>query len=285
MADSLPYSDVGEDRSSRKYIIRKKKSACKIICSQLFSVLLFAAGVVAGLLIGIYAYHGGPNSTFDKDSNGNAKSVKTQTEKPETTSSPYTSTSARKTTRESNRHCKNRNPIEHLNYEESIYAPLTTNEMDRIATYMNDRGLVTTQEPPSSLTENFILFQVLHPPVKAEALHYLDNGGEKPGRYAKVTVQRGNRNPPDIMEYKVGPLGSSGPLTHAELVNAGDIHFNSRPYDQLEFSHMTSLIGEDLNVLEPLIRESFDNSVYPDDMNIIFNNGPPNRRGAERETR
>ena len=31
-------------------------------CAQLLGVLLFCVGLVAGLLIGIYAYHGGPDA-------------------------------------------------------------------------------------------------------------------------------------------------------------------------------------------------------------------------------
>lgn len=34
----------------------------ELCCAQLFGVFLFCVGLVGGILIGIYAYHGGPDA-------------------------------------------------------------------------------------------------------------------------------------------------------------------------------------------------------------------------------
>ena len=260
---------------------RRHKQTCKmIVCSQLFSVFCFAVGIAGGILIGIYAYHGGP----DKDSNESPPQINNmhyQTDRPPATAGP---TSKSSPPHEDPKQCNYRNPVIHSNYEESVYAPLTTNEMERIASFLMESGIVSTITPPKSLKDSFILYQSLLPPVKTDALKYLDDGGEKPGRYAKVTVQRGGISQPDVMEYKVGPLGVSGPLTCSEITQPGDIKFNTRPYEFLEYYAMEEIIRKDLDVLAPLIKESFD-AVYPDDLYLNTLNGPPNPEGDQRETR
>ena len=60
-----------------------------------------------------------------------------------------------------------------------------------------------------SAYENYIYNAFLFPVNKAEALGYLDHGGPKPQRFAKVIAIRGANNPPDVMEYKVDSASSS----------------------------------------------------------------------------
>ena len=287
MADSLSHD--AEDGPSRihnennRHGSRKKhqKHTCKfIVCSQLFSVFCFAIGIAGGILIGIYAYHGGPD---DKDD--------TVTPNP-LVNIDHAKTNAQQTTskqwpvvQERPKHCTRRNPVKHSNYEDSLYAPLTKDEMDRVAKYLKDTSIISTTDSPTSLRDTFVLYQSVLPPIKADALSYLDKGGSKPSRNAKVTVQRGGASPPDIMEYKVGPLGATGPLTSSEITKPGDIQFNTRPYEFLELAAMEKIVREDLKVLEPIMKQSFDNAAYPDDLFLNFLNGPPNPNGDERETR
>ena len=270
------------DKQSAAFKQKREERSCKIIvCSQLFSVFCFAIGIAGGILIGIYAYHGGPDENEDKITTPQTNKMRYQTERSQLSSIPSSRPS---TTAETSKNCNSRNPVKHLNYEDSIYAPLTTNEMDRIADFLKDSNIISTINPPKSLKDTFILYQSILPPVKTDALKYLDQGGLKPGRYAKVTVQRGGISSPDVMEYKVGPLGVSGPLTCSEITKAGDIKFNTRPYEFLELEAMEEIISKDLEILEPLIIESFD-AEYPDDLYINLLNGPPNSDGDQRETR
>ena len=50
--------------------------------------------------------------------------------------------------------------------------------------------------------KNTIYNIFLMPPVKTEALTYLDNGGPLPGRFARAIVIRGAQPMPDTMEYQ-----------------------------------------------------------------------------------
>lgn len=55
----------------------------------------------------------------------------------------------------------------------------------------------------TSAYSNYIYSASLFPVGKADALQYLDQGGSKPARHAKVIVIRGANSPPDVAEYKV----------------------------------------------------------------------------------
>ena len=272
---SRSYNAENSHEPRKKY----QKNTCKlIVCSQLFSVFCFVVGIVGGIIIGIYIYHGGPDEKDDQATLkplSNAYNTKTDLQ-PQSTSKQGLTTPNQ---------CSRRNPVQHSNYEDSFYAPLTTDEMDRVAKFLTDTGIISTADPPTSLLDTFILYQSVLPPVKSDALRYLDEGGDKPSRYAKVTVQRGGASSPAIMEYKVGPLGANGPLTSSEITKPGDIQFNTRPYEFLELAAMEKIVRKDLKVLEPLITESFDDATYPDDLYLNFLNGPPNPNGNERETR
>ena len=263
-------------RNARK----QQKHTCKfIICSQLFSVFCFAVGISGGILIGIYVYNGGPDDKDDTVTPNPLANIAQAKTDPQ-----HTAGKQGQSVQEGPKHCSRRNPVKHSNYEDSLYAPLTTDEMDRIVN-LKDTNIISTTDIPTSLHDTFILYQSVLPPVKSDALRYLDEGGSKPSRNAKVTVQRGGASPPDIMEYKVGPLGANGPLTSSEITKPGDIQLNARPYELLELAAMEKIVKEDLKVLEPLVRESFDNASYPDDLYLNFMNGPPNPNGDERETR
>jgi len=54
-----------------------------------------------------------------------------------------------------------------------------------------------------TLYDSYIYNTFLFPVNKKEALHYLDQGGPLPQRFATVIAVRSGNNPPDVMEYKV----------------------------------------------------------------------------------
>lgn len=245
--------------------------SCKQIClSQLFAVIVFALGLAGGLCIGIFAYHGGT-----ADDNKDAKC---------STGSPLTATEAIPMPEASAKQCSTKDPVTGRSYADSIFAPLTASEMDKVAKFLLDNNVVSTLNKPTSLTENFILNQILDPPKKTEALEYLDNGGEKPKRYAKAIVQRGAVQPPDVMEYRVGPLDGSQ-MTVVSLTNPGEIDFNTRPYENVEADAIMTLLAPELEILAPLLSESFDGARFPEDTYINYYNGPPSTSGTERHVR
>lgn len=237
---------------------------------QITTVLVFAAGVAGGICIGIYAYHGG---TTD---NSGSTDCSTQSQVYQTT--------GENTNQCEISECPNTDPVTSRRYEDTLYAPITPAEMEKTARFLLDQGVVSTVETPSNLKENFLLHVNLFPPVKTEALEFLDNGGATPKRYAKVNVQRGAIPIPDVMQYKIGPLDGET-MTIEPLTQPGEIHFNTRPYEGIESDFLTALLTPELEILAPILAESFDGTQHPRDTYINFFNGPPSTSGTERNIR
>ena len=96
--------------------------------------------------------------------------------------------------------------------------------------------------------------ELLRPP-KAATLAFLDGWGPKPPRFARVTVNTKSA----VVEYKVGPLGPSGPLHNAsisELVPAGSIAYSKRPgFEETNF--ISSIYNQTVEELGSLLVEAF----------------------------
>lgn len=273
--------DVSDGKQTTNPVSRRQRDGrnCKqICCMQMFAVLVFALGVVGGICIGIYAYDHGDSNKSNININCQMNSQEDKTSKLQTTTPKV------KTDAEQPGVCQNTSPVKDKRYENYIFAPLTAREMNKVANYLLSQSIISTKEIPHSLTQNFILYQCLQPPTKADALEYLDNSGVKPKRYAKVTLQRGAVPSPDVMEYKVGPLDGTA-MSAVNLTKPGYIHFNSRPYESLEVAAMTKIMLPHMKTLAPLISESFDGARFPDDIYFNFFNGPPSTSGTERVTR
>ncbi|KAK3581496.1 hypothetical protein CHS0354_031831 [Potamilus streckersoni] len=271
-------SDNNSNSSRKKHVKREKQttSKCFTFCSHLFVLLVFVVGLVGGILIGIYAYHGSKDTTSCQNEYSQGTGAKTGTDNLTPTTAPQRNIVQ----------CPNRNPKDDTTYESTVFAPLTVNEMKMVSDILWQKNYITTVDrTPRSLKESFILYMYLLPPRKEDAIRYLYHNGMKPGRYARVHIQRGAEQVPDIMEYKVGPLGSSSNATVIPLTRPGEIHFNSRPYDGVEVTALNHLLECDMKALESLIRESFDDATFPDDLFIFFFNGPPGLKEGERETR
>ncbi|KAL3842684.1 hypothetical protein ACJMK2_020672 [Sinanodonta woodiana] len=274
MADNPGFNEhIGSSFAVRENVERKSQKAMKCFnfVAHLLVLLVFIVGLIGGILIGIYAYHGISSKSSCQDQ-----------------PYQYTDRQASATTMPTTniQQCPNRNPQDNTPYESSLFAPLTKKEMQTVSEILWQRNYITTiGREPRSLKESFILYIYLHPPIKEDAIKYLYDNGTNPGRYARVHIQRGAEQVPDIMEYKVGPLGSFTGITVTPLTRPGEIHFNSRPYDALEVKAINDILKTDMKALETLMRESFDGATYPEDLFIFYDNGPPGMKGTERETR
>lgn len=54
-------------------------------------------------------------------------------------------------------------------------------------------------------------------PKKSDALEYAENGGQKPGRYAKAIINFQATTEPYLQEYTIGPLPISNSTTVSPL--------------------------------------------------------------------
>eukprot|EP00965_Chrysotila_dentata_P081367 2686953-Pleurochrysis_carterae.AAC.2 len=82
--------------------------------------------------------------------------------------------------------------------------------------------------------------ELIEPP-KDVAQRFLNGDGPAPPRFARVTLVRGSADPPDVMEYKVGPIlgcGTAGcdtasleTATIEPMLAPGAVPFQKRPYE------------------------------------------------------
>ena len=169
------------------------------------------------------------------------------------------------------RKCVYKDPVQQPEMEPpaSPFLPLTRNEVLTVNEVLKSRHYVAIFQ---RFNESRISHLYLFPPEKEAVLQYLDNDGPLPKRYAKVHVLRTDADPPDVMFYKVGPLDSSvGNITVEQIANDGTIPFNIRPFDFSEEPKLVKFLAPFLREIAPILRESFDGAVFPQDIRPIFN--------------
>ncbi|KAJ8601827.1 hypothetical protein CTAYLR_009059 [Chrysophaeum taylorii] len=155
----------------------------------------------------------------------------------------------------------------------AIYDPLTAAEINAIYDAAFAAGLtdikhwaawMSGEEPDSVAYTNETWNKVtwlgkveLAPPVKTEAVAYLDGYGPMPDRYAQFWLYRGSRTPRDAVMYKVGPLPVSEATTWtqtSDLTPDDSIPWPARPYDGgEEFYIIGDMMTAVTTTLEPLI--------------------------------
>lgn len=288
---------LDSDAAKNEKTMTSRREFC---LAQLFGVVLFAIGLVGGILIGIYAYHGGPDAeVFCKNvavadastgqNNGQSTATTTQNPPMTTTKMPMT-TQAPVDPPNQCKECSWRSARSEWNGDHpELFAPLTAEELNEAYYHLVSQGIVHKRaaDEQVSLKTNYAPYMYLSLPNKQAALDYMKGTGEYPGRYAEVHVVRGNRTVPDYMVYKVGPLGSQS-ITAEQLNADGELVFNSRPYDYVETAVYQRFVEQDFATLAPLTKESFDGAFLSDsvpDFSFWYFNGPPGAKADERETR
>lgn len=156
-----------------------------------------------------------------------------------------------------------------------IFDPLTADEINSIYDAAFEAGLTDVKHYSnwmygdeegrynfSNATWNKVTWMgkvELMPPIKAEAVAYLDADGPKPDRYAQFWLYRGAREPMrDSVLYKVGPLPISEDTMwtqQTDLTPDDSIPWPARPYDGGEdFNIAGDMIGKIKDTLDPLIQ-------------------------------
>ncbi|XP_013383215.1 amiloride-sensitive amine oxidase [copper-containing] isoform X2 [Lingula anatina] len=270
-----------------------KMSTRSLYCAALTGIIVFALGLGLGFLIGYFAYKApgeGTSATGNSASNSatmNGATTPSGSTRPPTTQSTRPPTSACNGVCKEELKCPQSAPITQSESSSSrgIFEMVTASEMEEVYEFMVQQGLVD-QRPSSgspSLQNTYIYSISLYLPNKDEAISHLDEGLASPGRYADVHVHRGNRNVADIMEYRVGPLG--GAMTATALYNDGELPYNSRPRDGIEWDGITEQVTLAMSILRPLLMESFDGAYYPEGGMTFHPQAPPGLLPEERETR
>lgn len=138
-----------------------------------------------------------------------------------------------------------------------MFADLSVRELKSVRAYLHgipEMGLTNARSP--LLKKNSILLIELHLPRKHEALKALDHGHARPTRQARVIVQFGNQDKPNITEYIVGPLPS--PTSHTVKTFKGNrpSQFDSRPITGVEYDHVINILKQITTTAHKLLFET-----------------------------
>ncbi|XP_069138612.1 putative amine oxidase [copper-containing] isoform X1 [Argopecten irradians] len=151
---------------------------------------------------------------------------------------------------------------EDINLEEpsdpSVFHDLTAVEVDGLMTYLHSQRSLNLVDPSKARVNNsYVYLAEIYVPPKMKVLDYLDNNGAKPEREAMVTIFRGDRRPPVVEEYLVGPLPKPNHLKEVPG-RRKDIPFNLRPLNGPELVAEIVFIEETIHqTLYDLVLESF----------------------------
>ncbi|XP_046545523.1 amiloride-sensitive amine oxidase [copper-containing]-like [Haliotis rubra] len=245
------------------------------LCHQVSGVIIFAIGLGIGVIIGVYAIK---PTDGDQCLNGVASVAPAVV----TTPRPVVQPATNKTSIPS---CPaDKSPTRSSKSEDKgMFELLSKDEMNAVKNFLKAQGHVSITEGTPTLKDSYIYGMSLYAPYKSQALNHLDKGGPNPGRYADVHVHRGNRAVPDLMEYRVGPLG--GAMTAQAMYRDGELPYNSRPRDGIEWDGITATVSLAMATLRPLLQESFDGAFYPNGGLVFHPQAPPSLQANERGTR
>lgn len=266
MAGPWTHSTNSYSRKQAPPVSHSRVSTGRLGVYIVASVIIFIVGLTLGIVVGHFGIPKTSKNNFES-ATSSAKIVQNVTSVPFVTCScPQTTSAVLETTTSSQpqcNKCKTRNPDlssgqEHMS---SPFAPLSADEIQLAEEVMYSRDLAG---PTTSLTDNIITHIYLAHQEKSLVLDYLDKKGAFPGRYAKVHVVRGALDPPDVMEYKVGPLSETVENIEVnELRNDSEVSFNQRPMEVREYGLVFKLVNEHLKDINGLLGDSFAGASFP----------------------
>ncbi|KAL8606748.1 hypothetical protein ACOMHN_018782 [Nucella lapillus] len=120
----------------------------------------------------------------------------------------------------------------------------TTAEYERVYRFLKKNTKVNLGSTAGGqTTESSIFMMDLLLPPKQRVLSFLDGQGPQPAREARVMVYRGDKRPPVVEEYRVGPLSEP---TYADLIvnsqRRNPVPFAVRPIGKVEIHALTTYI-------------------------------------------
>ena len=141
----------------------------------------------------------------------------------------------------------------------NAFDDLSVGEILAVRDYvLKEPSLNVTPIEKASISSNYIFLIELQNPPKELVLDYLDNGGQRPNRQAKVILHRGGEKIPLVQEYTVEP--AEKPVKHSKLGNS--IPFHKRVFDSVQLVVIEKQV---LNLTEQayrLLNESYDGFTY-----------------------
>ncbi|XP_041363613.1 putative amine oxidase [copper-containing] [Gigantopelta aegis] len=142
-----------------------------------------------------------------------------------------------------------------------VFDGLTHKELKSIQEYIYGVSELNLARPKEAkINSSYLYGSDYFPPKKSEALQYLDRNGNKPAREARLIIFRGDKTPPIVEEYIVGPLPK--PTYHKLLKSTArknPVPYAHRPLGGVElgelFGHLYSVIDREVGYL---LKDSYD---------------------------
>ncbi|XP_030122776.4 diamine oxidase [copper-containing] isoform X1 [Taeniopygia guttata] len=139
----------------------------------------------------------------------------------------------------------------------SIFADLSPAELRAVRAFLMARpelGLSPSRGGP--LAKNSLFLAELLPPEKRSALRFLERGGARPRREARVVLFFGAQAEPNVTELAVGPLPRPRSYRALPLAGGRAVPFWARPMTRREYELLHEALAAALAPLEPLLREA-----------------------------
>lgn len=146
-----------------------------------------------------------------------------------------------------------------LSSRPNLFQDLTPYELTAAYSYLKKQtSLYLTPFDKATLKDNFVYTIELFPPKKTDALRYLDHGGPRPSRQARVIIFHGAAKRPFVREYLVGPLPkpSRHRILHLKHYKT-TFPFYGRPFTFLDSLAVVDIMRNVTKEACPLLKESF----------------------------
>lgn len=146
----------------------------------------------------------------------------------------------------------------------SMFHDMTSNEIQNLMHYIYKQSDLNISKPEKAVVASSYLYVAeLHLPNKSMALNYIDSDGPKPPREARLVLIRGDKSPPLVEEYIVGPLNN---ISYHRLYVSKNYQkpapFLFRPLTKPEQREVQSLLKYIDKILKYVLEESFEASFF-----------------------
>lgn len=159
----------------------------------------------------------------------------------------------------------------------NIFAPLTINEIVQVQSWLEapEQNLNLTRTRPTAgddgrvaqAGDESIYIIEAYMPDKADALLYLDKEGDRPKRYARVTLHHGAAAVPVVKDYLVGPLDLLSSARDrvtmrqlTEIYDHPDIPYNARGASWFGASEMATIAAKIMVPYQDVMMVGFSSS-------------------------
>lgn len=156
----------------------------------------------------------------------------------------------------------------------SAFDDLSVDEILAVRDYvLKEPSLNVTPLENASISSNYIYLIELQVPPKDAVLDYLDDGGQRPTRQAKVILHKGGQKIPVVEEYIVEPADK--PEKHSQLGHS--IPFHKRVFDKVQLDIIENFVLNLTRHSYRLLKESYDGFTYHNctDRCLTWSNSQP----------